>query len=36
MVFIHGRAFDGGTSSSPELNGAGLTDQGDVITVTFK
>jgi cholinesterase len=36
MVFIHGGAFDSGTSSSPALNGAGLTDQEDVITVSFK
>lgn len=36
MVFIHGGAFDGGTASSPALNGAGLTDQGDVVTVTLK
>jgi carboxylesterase type B len=36
MVFIHGGAFDSGTSSSPALVGAGLTDQGDVVTVSFK
>jgi carboxylesterase type B len=36
MVFIHGGAFDSGTASSPALNGAGLTDQGDVVIVTLK
>jgi carboxylesterase type B len=36
MVFIHGGAFDSGTASLPALNGAGLTDQGDVVTVTLK
>lgn len=36
MVFIYGGAFDSGTSSSPQLNGAGLADQGDVIVVSFK
>jgi carboxylesterase type B len=36
MVFIYGGAFDSGTSSNPQLNGAGLTDLGDVVTVTFK
>ena len=36
MVFIYGGAFDSGTSSNPQLNGAGLIDLGDVVTVTFK
>jgi carboxylesterase type B len=36
MVFIYGGAFDGGSSSISQLNGAGLTDQEDVVTVTFK
>jgi cholinesterase len=36
MVFIHGGAFDSGASASPALNGAGLTDQEDVVTVTIK
>ena len=36
MVFIYGGAFDGGTSSNSQLNGASLADQEDVIIVSFK
>ncbi|KUJ21349.1 alpha/beta-hydrolase [Mollisia scopiformis] len=35
MVFIYGGAFDSGTSSSPQLDGAGLADMGDVVVVSF-
>ncbi|KAI9745016.1 MAG: hypothetical protein M1818_001294 [Claussenomyces sp. TS43310] len=35
MVFIHGGAFDSGTSSNPMLNGAALADRDDVIVVSL-